>query len=424
MPALQQLARTSNSLVGRFHAMWTLEGLGALDAALVREQMKDPNPRMRIQAIRASESLYKAGNRTFDADYRAMAEDPDTDVSIQAMLTLNVLKAPDLAKVVGAAQASNKARGVKEIGDFLLKPAAAAPTMVGGVPLTPEQQKVIEEGDAIYKSACFSCHGDDGRGAPKAGAAPGATLAPSLAGSPRVNAHRDYVIKVLLKGLTGPLDEASRSSGDVMVPMGTNKDEWIAAIASYVRTAFGNAGGFVTPADVARVRAATANRKAPWTLKELAPTLPRRLEATSSWKLTASHNAETAPVALTTRAWTTGRATGARHVASDRAAAAGDAHGSRVRFTEPRGAAAAAAAALRAATPPALPYPRGYRVEVSLDGTNWGKPVAEGKGTGARTSIAFAPARAKFVRVTQTDTIESAPNWTVSNLKIYEAAGK
>ena len=134
-----------------------------------------------------------------------MAEDPDTDVSIQAMLTLNVLKAPDLAKVVGAAQASHKARGVKEIGDFLLKPAAAAPTMVGGVPLTPEQQKVIEEGDAIYKSACFSCHGDDGRGAPKAGAAPGATLAPSLAGSPRVNAHRDYVIKVLLKGLTGPL---------------------------------------------------------------------------------------------------------------------------------------------------------------------------------------------------------------------------
>ena len=64
--------------------MWTLEGLGALDAALVREQMKDPNPRMRVQAIRASETLYKAGNRTFDADYRAMTKDPDADVAIQA----------------------------------------------------------------------------------------------------------------------------------------------------------------------------------------------------------------------------------------------------------------------------------------------------------------------------------------------------
>ena len=430
VPALQQLTRRGSDpavqgsdprLVGRFHAMWTLEGLGALDAALVREQMKDTNPRMRIQAIRASESLYKAGNRTFDADYRAMAEDPDNDVSIQAMLTLNVLKAPDLAKVVAAAQASHKARGVKEIGDFLLKPAAAAPTMVGGVPLTPEQQKVIEEGDAIYKSACFSCHGDDGRGAPKAGAAPGATLAPSLAGSPRVNAHRDYVIKVLLKGLTGPLDEATPSSGDVMVPMGTNKDEWIAAIASYVRTAFGNAGGFVTSADVARVRAATANRKAPWTLKELAPTLPRRIEATSSWKLTASHNADTAPVALTTRAWTTGapQAPGMWfQVELPQPALLTE-----IEFDSPSPAAGRGGGRGAApATPPALPYPRGYRVEVSLDGANWGKPVAEGKGTGARTTTAFAPTRAKFIRITQTETIENAPNWTVSNLKIYEAS--
>ena len=49
--------------------------------------MKDANPRMRIQAIRASESLYKAGDRSFDADYRAAATDKDTNVAIQAMLT-------------------------------------------------------------------------------------------------------------------------------------------------------------------------------------------------------------------------------------------------------------------------------------------------------------------------------------------------
>ena len=32
--------------------------------------MGDRSARMRIQAIRASETLYKTGNRTFDADYR------------------------------------------------------------------------------------------------------------------------------------------------------------------------------------------------------------------------------------------------------------------------------------------------------------------------------------------------------------------
>ncbi len=287
VPALQQLVRWVDAgpprgsdpgltpLVGRFHAMWTLEGLGALDAALVREQMKDANPRMRIQAIRASETLYKAGNRTFDADYHALAKDPDTDVAIQALLDASLFKAPDLGDVVKATQAASKARGVKEIGDFLLKPPAA---VAGSATLTPEEMKVIEDGSGIYQSLCFSCHGDDGRGTPLAGGAPGAMMAPPLAGSPRVNGHRDYVIKVLLKGMTGPLGEGTASAADIMQPMGSNTDAWVASIASYVRSSFGNAGGMVTSADVARVRAATASRKNPWTLKELQPTLPRRIE--------------------------------------------------------------------------------------------------------------------------------------------------
>ena len=55
-------------------------------------------------------------------------------------------------------------------------------------------------------------------GEPMAGAPPGMTMAPPLAGSPRVQAHRDYVVKVLLKGLTGPLD--GKTYREVMVPMG------------------------------------------------------------------------------------------------------------------------------------------------------------------------------------------------------------
>jgi len=46
VPALERIVRTSDDLLGRFHAMWTLEGLGALDADLVREQVADANPRM------------------------------------------------------------------------------------------------------------------------------------------------------------------------------------------------------------------------------------------------------------------------------------------------------------------------------------------------------------------------------------------
>ena len=72
----------------------------------------------------------------------------------------------------------------------------AAAAAARGAPLTPEQQSSLERGGAIYTELCFACHGADGRGTPTPGAAAGSTLAPSLAGSPRVNGHRDYVIKV------------------------------------------------------------------------------------------------------------------------------------------------------------------------------------------------------------------------------------
>ena len=187
------MVRESTSLVGRFHAMWTLEGLGALDAALVREAMKDQNPRMRIQAIRASETLYKAGNRTFDADYRAATKDADTDVVIQAMLTLGALKAADLADVVKAAQAATSARGIKEIGEYLLRPA---PAVAGGAGLVSRR---LEDGgrrrDAHISRSVPVAMATDGRGTPLAGGAPGAMMAPSLAGSPRVTRHRDYMVQ-------------------------------------------------------------------------------------------------------------------------------------------------------------------------------------------------------------------------------------
>jgi hypothetical protein len=48
-----------------------------------------------------------------------MVKDSDTDVAIQALLTLRVLKAPDLGEVVKGAQSASSARGIKEIGNFL-----------------------------------------------------------------------------------------------------------------------------------------------------------------------------------------------------------------------------------------------------------------------------------------------------------------
>ena len=205
------------------------------------------------------------------------------------------------------------------------------------------------------------------------GAPAGTTRAPALASSSPVLGHQDYVIKTLLHGLTGPVNGTTYT--EVMVAMGQSPDDWIAAIASYVRNSFGNRASMVSAADVARVRAATASRKnKSWTTAELEGSLPKLVG--DGWKLTASYNPAIASQALGINPWTSGHA------------------------QQPLG------------------FPRDYQVQVSMDGTTWGQPVARGKGAGTLTDIAFPPVRAKFVRLTQSGTAD-AP-WTIQRLRLYE----
>jgi mono/diheme cytochrome c family protein len=445
VPALKQMAKSSDNLLARFHAIWTLEGLGALDAALVRDAMEDKSPRLRIQALRASETLYKNGDKTFADDYRKMSKDPETNVAIQALLSASLFKLKDLPDLVKAAQAANTAKGLAVIGDRLANPPAAFGGPVGarrGGPMTPAEEKRLQQGSDVFNAVCFSCHGPDAMGAPLEGAPAGTTMAPPLAGSPRVQGHRDYVIKVLLRGMTGSLD--GKTYRDVMVPM-DNTDEWVAGIASYVRTSFGNTGDMVTPADVARVRAEVAGRKAPWTQPELESSIPHQLDA-QQFKLTASHGVDTAQYASTLRGWSSStpqipgmwlqiempQAVNVTELQFDSVGAGGRGGGGRNAAPLPApGAPPARGAGPAAPGAPGGPagfgatgsvgYPRAYDVQVSMDGKKWSKPVASGKGEGGHTTITFAPTKAQYVRITQTDNIADAPAWSVRNLRIYEA---
>ena len=426
VPALQQMVRTSSgSAFGRIHALWTLEGLGALDLGLVRESLKDPNPQMRIQAIRASETLYKAGQRSLLDDYRTAAKDPDTDVMIQAMLTLHLFKAPDIPTIVKDAQTANKARGVQLIGDYLLAPVTTLSAGPAAANLPPEQRAALERGATIYGELCSICHGPDGRGA--AGEGSGVMKAPSFVGSARVQGHQDYVIKAILHGLTGPLD--GRTYSDVMVPMGSNRDDWVAAAASYLRMNFSNAASFVTPADVARVRAAI-DRKTPWTQGELEASLPVALLPQDTWKITASHNAQVAAGGLNFQGWSTAApqepgmwfqielpsaatVTEIQFTSTFQAAGRGAVPGAR-----------GGGGGRGTAPPPVGTFPRGYRVQLSMDGSTWGTPVAEGQGSGLTTVIAFPPAAAKFIRITQTATATDNAAWSMQRLRVFAAPAR
>ena len=426
VPALQQMVRTaSGNVFGRIHALWTLEGLGALDLALVRESLKDPNPQVRIQAIRASETLYKAGQRPLLDDYRAAARDPDTDVMIQAMLTLHLFKAPDIPAIVKDAQTANKARGVQLIGAYLLAPVTTLSAVPANANLPPEQRAALERGGAIYGELCSICHGPDGRGT--AGEGSGVMKAPSFVGSARVQGHQDYVIKAILHGLTGPLD--GRTYSDVMVPMGSNRDDWVAAAASYLRMNFGNAASFVAPADVARVRAAI-DRKTPWTQGELEASLPVALLAQDTWKITASHNAQVAAGGLNFQGWSTAAPQEPGmwfQIELPSAATVTEIQFSSSFQASGRGAVPGARGGGAGGGPPPPPvgtFPRGYRVQLSMDGSTWGAPVAEGQGSGLTTVIAFPPAAAKFIRITQTGAATDKAPWSMQRLRLFAAPAR
>jgi mono/diheme cytochrome c family protein/glucose/arabinose dehydrogenase len=411
VPALREMARSSRSILGRFHATWSLEGLGALDAALVRELMRDLNPLVRAQAIRASESLYKAGDTSFEANLRELANDEDTRVVMQALLTLNLLKTQNAGAVTAAAQAANRARGVQVIAARLLNPAEGRGSFVGaGHDLTPPQLAIVQHGEAIYQEVCAACHGADGKGTAVDGAPAGTMKAPPLAGSPRVQGHRGYVIAAVMHGLRGPVD--GNTYTDVMVPMGSNNDDWISAIASYVRNSFGNEGTVISPADVARVRSASAGRRAPWTVAELQATLPVPLHPDSSWKATASHNPAAAPRAMNEGLWTTDEP---QHEGMwFQIELPAPAPVTELEFDSP-------AADGDAPAPPPAGFPRRYLVQVSMDGTTWSQPVAEGEGDGISTIVTFKPVVTRFVRITQTATVANAPPWSIRALRIYAA---
>ena len=131
---------------------------------------------------------------------------------------------------------------------------------------TPSAARAVQPprtGAQVYTATCAACHLPDGTGN-------GETY-PPLAGSEWVTGDEARLVRVILHGLTGPIDVEGESYSGVMPPWGpTLKDEEIAAVATYVRTAWGNKAPAVSAATVARLRAAHASRTAPWTAAELA----------------------------------------------------------------------------------------------------------------------------------------------------------
>ncbi|MBD0295993.1 MAG: c-type cytochrome [Flavisolibacter sp.] len=301
IPALRKIATGKHdflskgpSHLARIHALWTLEGLEAIDKNTLMIALQDKHPQVRRTAVWISEPYLKAGDEEMIEKVEHLKDDVNYDVRVQLLLSLYNSK-------------SNKAKGIiKEIVDEnsaneMLTATKAALDKNEDVrtfgrrlaDLEEADRKLILNGSAIFKSLCASCHGTDAQGLTIGGTG---MAAPPLKGSKRLEfSEKNNLVKIVLKGLTGPIDGKRYSS--VMPSMEANNDEWIASVVTYIRYEYGgrpprrpgeipgmapaavdSKSGFpvrkalspvVTATEVKKIREEVKGRNTPWTIEEL-----------------------------------------------------------------------------------------------------------------------------------------------------------
>lgn len=428
VPQLTAMALSDKNPLARIHALWTLEGLNALKTSVVQKMLSDTSPRLRIQALRASESLYKAGDKSLEANYRQALADANTDVQIQAMLTAKFLKLPDLETNIKTAMASNKAAGVKVIGEQILTPPKQRNMGPFGAPeLSATQKAQVERGALVYNELCSQCHGNNGMGTP---AGNGRLLAPALAGSIHIQSHPDYAIRVVLNGLEGPI-EGKTYAGGLMASMKEQSDEWVADVLSYIRNGLSNDASLISPQQVAAVRKKTTDQKGPYQYAQLSKLIPYELQP-QSLTVTASHTASTRiggnvspATAFTYEGWSTGgkQEKGMWYQIEFPK----EVNLAELQFTSPqsikKGWKPKPGQPLGSMVIPFIHnYPRAFTIEVSSDGKTWRPVQTETKGVPGDNIILLTGAKAKFLKMQLSESLPADSDeipWSMGHLKVF-----
>jgi mono/diheme cytochrome c family protein len=99
----------------------------------------------------------------------------------------------------------------------------------------PPTELAATGGAEIYAKLCSSCHAPDGKSL--------ATVAPPLAGhAVRMlrSGGRGHLIRIVLHGMSGPIEVAGRKYDAIMTPLRYLKDQQVADVLNHVLTSWGN----------------------------------------------------------------------------------------------------------------------------------------------------------------------------------------
>lgn len=135
------------------------------------------------------------------------------------------------------------------------------PEKAGSKAATVATLTLAQQGKAVYPN-CVTCHQPSGLGAPG--------QFPPLVKSEYVLGGEKRLVAILLKGLQGPVTVEGKLFNGVMPPWEKNlSDKKIAAIASFVRSEWGNTAPEISEGKVATGRKEFESQAASWTEAQL-----------------------------------------------------------------------------------------------------------------------------------------------------------
>jgi mono/diheme cytochrome c family protein/glucose/arabinose dehydrogenase len=252
-------------------ALWVTWGLNKVDQKLLRQLLQAKDYRARAAAVRV---VRYTGHQV--ADQANLLAQAAADVHGRVRLEA-IVAASWLDKTKGLAVLAEAAK--KPLDEWMQPSYETALAHLNNREVPPKKEafaktdlkgpdlELHNKGRAIYNrdGFCGTCHQPNGKGLTASGF-------PPLTANNWVLGNQDRLIKIVLKGLYGPMEvQGVKYSGQVpMTPFGGMlKDDEVAAVITYIRNSFGNKAPAVSPDRVKQVRAATKNKTGFYSPSEL-----------------------------------------------------------------------------------------------------------------------------------------------------------
>ncbi len=243
-------------------ALWVTWGMNKVDQKLLRQVLASKDYHARAAAVNV---VRYTGHQVADQAelLKKAAQDEHGRVRLAAIVAASWLpKEKGLAILAEAKK--------KPLDEWMVHAYETAVAHISGVAVKREKEAVVNTGlkgkelelfnmgKVIYSKEgyCSTCHQPDGKGLASSGF-------PPLTPNKWVTGSDDRLIKLVLKGLLGPIEvDGKKYPGQVpMTPFGgLLNDKEVAAVLTYVRNSFGNKGAAISEDQVKKVRGATTGK--------------------------------------------------------------------------------------------------------------------------------------------------------------------